>query len=65
MKLRFLGQTYSSSNISINTVDTENTARFLGQIYTLRRPVQHLRLKSQLKSQLGLKKYRGVSYDAE
>ena len=61
MELRFLGQVYSTNNNSVETIDTENTARFLGRSYTLRRPVQNL----QFKSQLGLKKYRGVVYGAE
>ena len=56
MKLHFLGQTYSTSNHSVPTVAINNTARFLGQSYTLRRPVH------TFKSQLGVRKYRGVVY---
>ena len=56
MKLRFLTQTYSMNNNQIETITSENTARFLGQSYTLRRPVQ------SFKPQLGLRKYRGIAY---
>ena len=58
MQLRFLGQTYSTSNHRVSTVAIPHTAHFLGQSYTLRRPVQ------TFKPQLGIKKYRGVSYGA-
>ena len=58
MQLRFLGQNYYTSNNRVPTVATENTAHFLGQTYNLRRPVQ------TFKPQLGLKKYRGISYGA-
>ncbi|MEM6697809.1 MAG: DUF4278 domain-containing protein [Bacteroidota bacterium] len=58
MELRFLGQTYASNTHQVPTVTTENTAHFLGQDYTVRRPVQTFR------SQTGLKKYRGISYGA-
>ena len=40
MKLRFLGQAYSTSNNTVETVASEHTARFLGRSYTLRRPIQ-------------------------
>ena len=60
MKLRFLGQTYSHSNSQVDTITSEITGQFLGQNYTVRRPVPSF--KSQ--SQLGLRKYRGVSYGA-
>jgi hypothetical protein len=58
MKLRFLGQAYSTSNNQIETVASEYTGRFLGQNYTLRRPLP------AVKSQLGVRKYRGVAYGA-
>ena len=58
MKLRFLGQAYSSSNNQVETTASEHTARFLGQSYTPRRPVK------TSNSQLGLRKYRGVAYSA-
>ena len=59
MQLRFLGKTYSTSNNQVKTVASENTAHFLGQSYTPRRPVQ------TSNSQLGLRKYRGVAYGAK
>ncbi len=55
MKLRFLGQAYSTNNNLVETVASEHTARFLGQSYTLRRPVQ------TVNSKLGVRKYRGVA----
>ncbi len=62
MKLRFLGQTYSHSNSQVKTITSEITGQFLGQKYILRRPLPLF--KSQSQSQLGLRKYRGVSYGA-
>ncbi len=56
MQLRFLGQVYSNSNNQVETTATEHTARFLGQSYTTRRPVQ------TSNPQLGLRKYRGIAY---
>lgn len=56
MKLRFLGQTYSSSSDRVETVPSDVTAHFLGQSYTLRRPIQ------TFKSQPCVRKYRGVTY---
>ena len=58
MKLRFLGQTYLASNDRVETIASEHTARFLGQSYIPRRPVK------TFKPQLGLKKYRGITYGA-
>ncbi len=58
MQLCFLGQTYSTSNHQIDTAATEHTAHFLGQSYTPRRPV------TNIKSQLGERKYRGIAYRA-
>lgn len=58
MKLRFLGQVYSTSNHRVKTIPSEYTARFLGQSYTPSLPIK------PVKSQLGLRKYRGVSYQA-
>jgi hypothetical protein len=57
MELRFLGQTYSTSSHQIDTETTNETGRFLGQKYTLRRPITTMQ-------QLGLRKYRGVVYGA-
>ncbi len=59
MQLRFLGQAYSSSNNQVETIPSEHTARFLGQSYLTRRPVQ------PFKSKLGLRKYRGIAYGAK
>lgn len=58
MKLRFLGQAYSTSNTSVETIPSDCTANFRGQTYHLRRPLH------SVKSQLGLRKYRGVVYGA-
>lgn len=55
MKLHFLGQAYTTSNHQIETEILPQTGRFLGQNYSLRRPVK------TVKPQLGLK-YRGVIY---
>ena len=56
MQLHFLGQAYSAKNNQVETVKTENTARFLGQKYIPRRSVQSFNPK------LGLRKYRGIAY---
>ncbi|GAB4549819.1 MAG: hypothetical protein Tsb0014_44430 [Pleurocapsa sp.] len=58
MKLRFLGQPYSTSNYQIETIPSEDTGRFLGRTYTTRRPVQ------KVISQSCARKYRGVAYGA-
>ncbi len=58
MKLRFLSQTYSSSDKRIKTNTAEHKARFLGQSYTPYLPVQ------PFNSKLGLRKYRGIAYGA-
>ena len=58
MKLRFLGRVYPASINSVETVAMPQTARFMGQSYTLRQPLNNL----QLESQPILKKYRGVAY---
>ncbi|MEM9507555.1 MAG: DUF4278 domain-containing protein [Cyanobacteria bacterium P01_E01_bin.35] len=60
MQLRFLGQTYFNFNSHVETIPLDRTGKFLGQIYTLRRPVQTFKPKPQL----GVRKYRGVSYGA-
>ena len=57
MKLRFLGQAYFSNCDRIETFPSEHTARFLGQNYIPYRPVM-----PAAKSQLGIRKYRGVVY---
>ncbi|VEP15747.1 conserved hypothetical protein [Hyella patelloides LEGE 07179] len=56
MKLRFLGQTYSTYNQPVETIPSDITARFRGQSYALRRPIHNF------KSQLSLRIYRGVVY---
>ena len=59
MKLRFLGQTYYTSSDRIETIPSDCTACFLGQSYHIRRPIQ------TFKSQLGVRKYRGIVYGAK
>ena len=59
MKLRFLGEAYSTNNNQVETIASEHTAHFLGQSYTPRRPVK------TVNSQLGTRKYRGVIYGAK
>ncbi|MEM7715749.1 MAG: DUF4278 domain-containing protein [Cyanobacteria bacterium P01_A01_bin.68] len=59
MKLRFLGQAYSASSNSVETVASEHTARFLGRTYTVRRPVRAINSTSDMG-----KKYRGIAYGA-
>lgn len=59
MKLRFLGQAYSATNSSVETIASEHTARFLGRTYTVRRPIDTINSASGIS-----KKYRGVAYGA-
>ncbi len=40
MKLRFLGQAYSTSNNQMETVESKYTVPFLGKSYTLHRPIR-------------------------
>ena len=56
MKLRYRGTTYSNQSAQVETVPSDGVAQFLGQTYSLRDPVQ------KFNNQLGLRKYRGVSY---
>ncbi len=56
MKLRFLGQAYSTSNNQIETLASEQTARFRGHSYIPHRPVQ------PFNSKIGFRKYRGIGY---
>ena len=58
MKLRFLGQAYTTSKNQIETTASEHKAHFLGQSYIPHRPVQ------PFNSKLGLRKYRGIAYGA-
>ena len=57
MKLRFLGQSYYTSDNQVETFASESTAHFLGQRYTIRRPIKTLTLNL-----VGRKKYRGIAY---
>jgi hypothetical protein len=61
MKLRYRGRVYFTQDNPIETVAIDKTARFLGQNYTLRRPLQTF---NSTNSTLGLCKYRGVEYSA-
>ncbi|VEP15561.1 conserved hypothetical protein [Hyella patelloides LEGE 07179] len=58
MELRFLGQLYSTLGDHLETEASEQTASFRGQKYQLRRPI------ITNKPQLGLRKYRGITYGA-
>ena len=58
MKLRFLGQAYSTSNNSIETIPAPHTARFLGRTYIPSLPIK------TVNSQPFVRKYRGVVYGA-
>lgn len=49
---------YTASSNQIETEASEQTGRFLGRKYTISRPVP------TFKSQLGVRKYRGVVYSA-
>ena len=59
MKLRFLGQAYSATNNSVDTIPSEYTARFLGRTYVVRRSIDTINPASGIS-----KKYRGVAYGA-
>ena len=66
MKLRFLGQTYSTTSKQISTVHSDNTACYRGQTYKIPAPI--VNLSSQLdrsKITASVRKYRGVSYIVE
>ena len=56
MKLRFLGQNYSFNSVVVETIPSDTIARFRGQSYALRRPLQ------RFKSPVGIRQYRGVVY---
>jgi hypothetical protein len=56
MKLRFLGQAYSTSNNQIETIASKDTACFRGKTYTPSRPIPTVNSPSSTK------KYRGVVY---
>ena len=57
MKLRFLGQTYFTSCDRVETIPSEQKASFRGQSYLPSRPVVMV-----TQSQLGIRKYRGITY---
>ena len=59
MKLRFLGRVYNTFDHSVETVYSEETARFLGKTYTVPRTVFTINAASGIR-----KKYRGISYGA-
>jgi len=56
MELRFLGQSYSSNSIVVETINSGIIARFRGQSYIPKRSIY------SSKSQLTIRKYRGVLY---
>ena len=58
MRLHFLGQGYSASNILVTTLPSEQKAIFRGQSYIPSRPV------TTAKSQQGIRKYCGITYGA-
>ena len=56
MELLYRGITYQSTNTQVETIPSDLPARFLGRTYFISRPTQIF------KPQLGLKKYRGITY---
>lgn len=56
MNLRYRGVDYQPKNFQVQTITSENYARFLGNTYHIRRP------QVNFTTQLNLKKYRGVAY---
>lgn len=56
MQLHFLGKAYTTHNVRVETVPSDLTARFRGQTYHLRRPIQTYR------SPLDVRIYRGIAY---
>ena len=59
MKLCYRGVTYSSSSGTVETMETQTTAKFLGKTYQVRRPIYQ---PHQEKLNLV---YRGVAYSTE
>ena len=55
MNLSFLGATYNYQPHHLETASSEQTGRFLGKMYTMRRPI------AAITTQQG-RKYRGVAY---
>jgi hypothetical protein len=56
MELRYRGNIYQKPDTKVKIVTSNLTARFLGQTYSLHTPV------TEIKPNLGLKKYRGITY---
>ena len=56
MQLCYRGARYQAQNKSVKSVESEDTARFLGQTYTLRQTSYQSPLSSEVL------KYRGVVY---
>lgn len=70
MKLRFLGQTYTRSQVHIETISSDYIACFRGQNYYLRVPVMNHQVinkkaRNKISSSASIRKYRGVSYIVE
>ena len=66
MKLRFLGRTYSRSQVHLETIPSDLTACFRGQRYHLRVPVvASNEAQNRISSIASIRKYRGVSYVVE
>ena len=57
MELRFMGQTYTTANNTVATTLSKQTAKFKGQKYQVRVPVQTVNVGNAY-----MKKYRGVAY---
>ena len=65
MKLQFLGRTYTSRQVHLETIPSDLTACYRGQSYNLRIPVTKDEAQSQISSFASVRKYRGVSYIVE
>ena len=65
MKLRFLGQTYTRSQVHLETISSDYIACFRGQNYYLRVPVMNNKARNKISSSASIRKYRGVSYIVE
>jgi hypothetical protein len=56
MQLHFLGASYNSSPLCIDTVESEITGKFHGNPYKIRRPLV------VVPNSVGKLKYRGITY---
>jgi hypothetical protein len=56
MQLRYRGTVYKVNTDSVNTVDSEITAKFLGNSYSVRQS------SPSVNSKLNLYRYRGITY---